>query len=105
MKSIIKRTALCLCAIVFTCQLSDAQKKDKKKFKRNHSISINHQGSSADVSEGYWALENDQWGVQLYLSSKEGKKYSLSKGSFFISFYLADRELSMINSTAGTVSF
>ncbi len=113
MKPITKTSFLIVCLFNLAFQYSFSQKKKKNKIKRHHTISINHQGSSTDLSSGFWGLDEDDYGTLIYLSSKKSKKFVFKKDAFFITFYPTQEELSQIsnssnfsiNRPAGTINF
>ena len=113
MKLITKKSLTILCLLVFIFQTSFGQKKQKNKIKRHHNISINHQGDNADISKGYWSIDDDEYGTLIQLSSRKGNSYSFGRDLFFISFYPTNEELSNISNSnnfiisraAGTINF
>jgi hypothetical protein len=106
MKSIFKKSLLLGCLFVLVSQFTFSQKKNKikNKLKRHHSISISHQGNDADISKGFWNLDEEEHGLSLQLSNRKGSNFSFQKGSFFISFYPNNEELATINNASSQFS-
>lgn len=104
MKLIAKKTVQLLCLVALVSQCAFAQHKDKSKHKvkpqKHHSVSISYQGNNIDASEGFWSINEEEYGTAIYLSSHKNAKFSFKKETFFISFYPTDDELTLINTSS-----
>lgn len=104
MKTITVKLFLITCLSTLSFQYSFSQLKQKNKAKNYQNISIHLQGNDTEISKGFWSIERNRYGAILQLSNSKGTELSFKSNSFFVSFYLSDNELDVINKSSNSFS-